>query len=204
MKKALIIFVRHPELGNVKTRLAAQIGDAGALYVYQELLQHTLQITRLVHANKAVFYAATIVPDDLWNEKNYYKFLQTGDDLGSRMQAAFQAVFGDGYEQAVIVGSDCFELDSLIIESAFNQLENHDVVIGPAKDGGYYLLGLKKLRVELFQNKHWSTPSVFEETMTTIRQLQKSVYTLPLLSDVDEEKDLPADLREKVSYFTSL
>lgn len=191
MKNALIIFVRNPEQGKVKTRLAATVGDETALSIYKKLLAHTLHIATAVEADKFIFYAEKIIEHDIWSKEHFCKFKQADGDLGNRMLHAFEIVFSKGYGQSMIIGSDCYELTSAIIEQGFEQLQRNDVVIGPANDGGYYLLGMKKLHPQIFTNKHWSTNTVCAETVHTICELQLSYNTLPVLNDVDEEKDVP-------------
>ena len=192
-KNALIIFVRKPEKGKVKTRLAASLGDEAALFIYQKLLQHTLEITEAVDADKIVFYAGEIEENDMWQRKDYFKQKQTDGDLGHRMNDAFDTVFRLGYDKACIVGSDCYELTTDIIENAFRALERCDVVIGPAHDGGYYLLGMKRLHSSLFQNKAWSTNSVLADTLQTAEQMGLIEVQLPTLHDVDEADDVPKE-----------
>lgn len=192
-QQALIIFVRRPEKGKVKTRLAASLGDDAALSIYHKLLHHTLEITTSTNADKVVFYAGEIEEKDIWQRDGYAKRQQAEGDLGQRMSAAFDAVLGAGYSKVCIVGSDCFELTPQIIEDAFCCLDESDVVIGPAHDGGYYLLGMKTLHPQLFLGKAWSTATVFEDTMQTARQLNLTVKQLPLLRDVDEAADVPRD-----------
>ncbi len=189
-KEALIIFVKKPEIGKVKTRLANTIGDEKALEVYHQLLQRTHTITQVLKQDKVVYYTPDIVHHDLWNESGYLKALQSDGDLGKRMLQGFEERFEAGHQKVCIIGSDCYQLTSEIIEKAFAALIQHDVVIGPSTDGGYYLLGMKKLHVALFQNKSWSTSSVTEETVEVIKKEGLSCFLLPELTDVDEEKDL--------------
>lgn len=188
MKDALIIFVRNPELGKVKTRLAAEIGDVGALRIYRKLLAITKSVALHTPADVFVF-ADGPLQDDFWNE--FTIELQSGHDLGERMLCAFDAVFKKGYKKAVIIGSDCPALSSLLTKQAYSILEHHDIAIGPATDGGYYLLGMKQLHEGLFKNKHWSTPAVFDETIAAINSLSLSCKKLAMLSDVDVAADLP-------------
>lgn len=190
MRKAIIIFVRKPELGKVKTRLAASAGDEKALEVYKALLQHTYDITMLVDADKYVFYAGEIEKNDLWNAQGYIKRLQSNDDLGGKMKDAFIHLFDDGYDEVVITGSDCFELTTAIINQAFDKLEDNDLVIGPANDGGYYLLGLKRMITSLFENKQWSTETVLADTINDVKALDIGYALLPELSDIDTLEDL--------------
>ncbi len=191
VKKALIVFVRRPDKGKVKTRLAASIGDESALRIYVQLLQHTRTVADTVPADKFIFYTDGIPGIDMWDGRDYYKCQQTGANLGARMQDAFVKLFDKGYEQVVIIGSDCPELSNDHINDAYDHLDKCDIVIGPAVDGGYYLLGMKKVYPALFAGKQWSTVAVFEDTMGTIRELALSVQQLPILNDVDEEKDVP-------------
>ena len=191
MKQALIVFVRHPELGKVKTRLAASIGDEATLIIYKKLLQHTFNITNSIDADKYVFYSDAIISDDLWSSSRYYKLLQQNTDLGNRMKAAFGEVFQNGYQKVCIIGSDCYELSSSIIQQAFDTLNAHDLIIGPAKDGGYYLLAMKDEVKDIFQNIEWSTEKVLQQTIEVINQKGHSYYLLPQLSDVDTIEDMP-------------
>lgn len=192
-KNAIILFVRKPEFGMVKTRLAADIGEKKALEIYKKLLQHTQSVSAKILADKFVFYATEICEDDMWNA--YKKFAQCGNNLGNRMENAFKNIFDKRYENVLIVGSDCFELTSEIIEEAFSLLEKNEVVIGPAKDGGYYLLGMKKMHATIFQHINWSTPEVFDQTLQKIKSLDLSYGLLPVLRDVDTVDDLPDELK---------
>jgi rSAM/selenodomain-associated transferase 1 len=195
MKEALIIFVRSPELGKVKTRLAAQIGKDNALLVYKKLLTHTKSVAAALPCDVFIF-AADALQDEQWN-----KFIieqQSGDDLGKKMLHAFKTVFEKGYKKSVIIGSDCPELSASHVKQAFKILDDTDIVIGPAKDGGYYLLGMKKIYKALFQINTWSTATVFDETIASINASQLSYKELEALTDVDEEKDLPDEWRKEL------
>jgi hypothetical protein len=199
MKEALVIFVRNPELGKVKTRLAATIGDVAALAVYKKLLEHTQRITSYCAADKYVFYAERIMDNDLWTADHYFKFHQHEGDLGIKMKEAFALVFSKGYQRAVIIGSDCPGLTEHHIQQAFSGLQRHDVVIGPARDGGYYLLGMNRLQPVLFEGKQWSTDTVYDDTIQSIEAAGLSYTALEMLTDVDEEKDLPESWRKDLS-----
>lgn len=201
-KEAIIVFVRKPEKGKVKTRLAATIGDDAALYVYQKLLVHTAFVAKGSAIDTFVFYAGEIDENDLWNEVACAKRIQAETDLGGRMKAAFEEVFTKGYSQAVIIGSDCLQLSTQHVQTAMDELQKHDVVIGPASDGGYYLLGMKKLHAALFQNIAWSTDTVYQHTIEIIEANNWSFFSLPVLTDVDEEKDLPQEWKAEVSRLT--
>lgn len=185
----LMIFIKNPELGKVKTRLAKTIGDERALHVYKLLLDHTHKVSIRVVADKAVFYSGHIV-DDIWRRDKFQQYVQKGNELGDKMSSAFIKAFNMGYKKAVIIGSDCFEIDEDIISNAFKILEENEVVLGPAKDGGYYLLGMTKFYKQLFENKSWSTENVLLDTLLDLSNLNATFKLLPTLSDIDEEKDL--------------
>ena len=190
MTSVLIIFVKNPVLGKVKTRLADALGEANALLIYQKLLQRTCLVTTNIFADKYVFYLEYINHNDLWKNELYKKELQAGNDLGERMKNAFELLFQKGYKEIVIIGSDCYELTEEIIMNAFAQLQQKKVVIGPAKDGGYYLLGMNIFIPQLFTRKSWSTDKVFEETLADIKSCNYSIYQLPVLNDVDTPADV--------------
>ena len=194
---ALIIFVRNPELGKVKTRLAKTIGDENALLVYKELLSHTFGITKDLICDKYILYQDAINTNDIWENKIFEKRVQKGADLGERMHNAFSDLFKKGYESIVIIGSDCYDLDKQIIVDSFQLLNSHDVVIGPALDGGYYLLGLKKNLPEIFNEMPWSSPLLMNETTKILNELSYTIGFLPSLNDVDEKSDLNKKLVSK-------
>jgi uncharacterized protein len=192
----LMIFYRNPRMGMVKTRLAATVGDHKALAVYVALCRHTISVTEILPFDKMVFYADAVENDDMWPDEAYHKAAQSGMDLGERMSNAFRAGFTAGYRSICIIGTDCYELTGAIIQQAFEALHSYDAVIGPAEDGGYYLLGLRQLQSELFIKKQWSTDSVFIETLENFDSAGIRYLTLPLLRDVDVEDDLPSELRK--------
>lgn len=185
---ALLIFTRNPELGKVKTRLAKTIGDVNALQVYKDLLLHTMEQSQNVDCDKFVFYDRAIVKEDIWKDGFYQKKLQSEGDLGHKMQAAFQLLFDLGYTNCIIIGSDLFDLKSEIIETAFAELEKNKVVLGPAEDGGYYLLGLKEMNKSLFTNKNWGTSSVYKDTLKDLET--DKIHLMPTLNDIDTFEDL--------------
>ncbi len=187
----LLVFVKNPVLGRVKTRLAATVGDELALEIYLKLLHHTREITKKLPVDKAVFYSDFVDENDSWDNSTYLKKVQSGGDLGLRMKEAFQWGFRRGYKEICIIGSDCYELTPEIIMTAFRLFKIKDVVFGPSNDGGYYLLGLKELRDELFQNKKWSTDSVAADTLNDLKKIGLNYQTLEPLNDVDTEEDLP-------------
>ncbi len=190
MKEALVIFAKNAEAGKVKTRLAASIGEEAALSIYQQLLSHTASITNDLPVDKFVFYSSYIAQRDAWDDKHFVKQVQEGNDLGERMKNAFTAIFEKGYNKIVIIGTDCPELKADIILNAFTHLSSQDVVIGPAADGGYYLLGMKQPNSPLFENIRWSTNVVFDETIVKCEALKLHYFLLPVLKDIDREEDL--------------
>lgn len=193
-KKAIIIFVRNPVLGEIKTRLAATIGKEKTLAVYKRLLEHTRSITKELPCDKYIFYADKVTGNDIWDNDIYHKTIQWGLDLGQRMFNAFQSLFDRGYEKILIIGSDCYELSQKDLEDAFEKLHEEKILLGPASDGGYYLLGLTEPVSEIFTDIAWSGANVLSETTHRLRRLQHRYVLLPVLNDIDEEKDLPVEL----------
>lgn len=187
-QKALIIFTRNPELGKVKTRLATTIGDAAALEVYHKLLEHTVDITQTLKVDKFIFYSEQIQENDHWDTTIYYKELQKGTNLGERMHHAFELLFKKGYRQIIIVGSDIFELTTKNIQEAFTGLDTANFVVGPALDGGYYLLGMNTLNKSLFKHKKWGTSTVLKATLKNLAN--EKVALLATKNDIDTYDDL--------------
>lgn len=186
----LFIFVKNPEQGMVKTRLAADIGDDAALNVYNRLLEYTESVATKIDVHKQIWYSKEIESDDLWPDSGYEKRIQSGIDLGERMSNAFSENEKSGYGKQVIIGSDCAELTANHIEMAFRELDKHDVVLGPSEDGGYYLLGMRSYIPELFEEMSWSTENLYRETLETIRRLRLSFAELEILNDIDTLDDL--------------
>jgi rSAM/selenodomain-associated transferase 1 len=170
--------------------LAKTLGHKSALHIYNLLLNHTNKVTKRVHVEKAVFYSDYILDNDQWKKDGFIQLMQTGNDLGEKMANAFLKAFSLGYKKVLIIGSDCFDLTENIITDAFTLMDENDLVLGPAKDGGYYLLGMKTLYPSLFKNKAWSTENVLCDTLIDLSNLNLSFTLLPTLSDIDEEKDL--------------
>lgn len=187
-KNLLLIFTRNPVLGKCKTRLAATIGDKAALKIYEFLLAHTHAITRHLNATKHVYYSEYIGANDVWENGGYEKFMQKGPDLGSRMKHAFVSGFNAGFESILVIGSDMHDLEQQDLELAFQALKDHDAVIGPASDGGYYLLGMRKLIPAVFHDKDWGTESVFEATMEDLKEL--AVAVVEERNDIDRYEDI--------------
>lgn len=183
----LIVFVKNPVPGQVKTRIARTVGDARAVDVYRHLLAYTQQLVNSFATECVVYYGDFINPNDGWN--NYSKHLQTGVDLGARMENAFQEQFATGAKKVIIIGSDCLEITPDHINQAIRVLDTVDVVIGPATDGGYYLLGMNRPRLFLFQDMPWSQPELCQLTELAILQHNLTFARLDELTDIDEWAD---------------
>lgn len=187
----LLIFIRNPEFGKVKSRLAASIGKEVTLQVYEFLLKHTAGVTRDLTCEKRVYYSDFIEANDIWDDNFFGKMLQQGQDLGIRMLQGFKEGFDDGFENIVIIGSDLFDIQKEDLEKTFLKLRHSDVVIGPAQDGGYYLLGMKKLETQIFRNKNWGHNSVLQETLKDLEG--KKIARLEMKNDIDTFEDLLAE-----------
>ena len=185
----LIIFIRNPEKGKVKTRLAKSVGDEEALKIYKSLLNHTKEVVEAVDCKRFLFYSERIYENDGWSNQKFVKHIQKGQELGIRMENAFQTLFDEGVQKAIIVGSDIAELSTDIIDDAFEQLDQSDAVMGKALDGGYYLLGMKRPMPTLFRDMVWSTSKVGLETEKRIHQLGYSLSFVKTLSDIDHIED---------------
>ncbi len=186
----LIIFAKNPVLGKTKTRLAKTIGHENALKIYLHLLEHTAKETLKVPVTRHIYYASFIEKDDIFPDGEFIKNIQKGGDLGERMYEAFKDLFGQWAEKVVIIGTDCPELTGDIMNDAFAKLDHTDAVIGPAEDGGYYLLGFKNLKKDFFINKQWSSENVLLDTILDFNKLDLKYELLTPLNDVDYEKDL--------------
>lgn len=188
-ESALIIFAKPPIPKQVKTRLGSHLGDTAAAGVYARLLYgYLLEVLSLtgIHLHLAV------AGDVDWFQMAFPEFEvwpQEGDDLGSRMGSAFGRLFDLGYQRVVLTGSDCPGLNSLVIRQAFDLLERDPVVLGPAWDGGYVLVGQRDPGWDLFGEMTWSVPTVLEETRRRLRDAGQTWQELDPLGDVDTEAD---------------
>ncbi|EQA43891.1 transferase 1, rSAM/selenodomain-associated [Leptospira broomii serovar Hurstbridge str. 5399] len=189
----LHIFLKNPIAGRVKTRLAGDIGEKAALEVYLALVEKTRECVRPLDIPKILWFDS-FLPDssesENWGNSSLITKVQEGGDLGEKMRSAFLYSSHNGYSSAILIGSDCAELQEFHLKEAFRILDEKDVVYGPAKDGGYYLVGLKKDFPELFQGIEWSTSTVLGVSLEKVRQAGKKVGLLPVLSDIDTLKDL--------------
>ena len=199
-KNLLIIFVKNLIAGNVKSRLALTIGYNNALEIYADLVSKIHNVTVDLPFDKEVAYSSNIEKNDIWESEIFDKTIQHGKDIGERMFHAFSNAFDAGYENVVLIGSDIINLKLEIIFDAFDQLQQSDLVLGPAKDGGYYLIGLKRSVDQLFENKEWSTNKVFIQTLKDSVDLDLTLGLVAELSDLDIFEDfqnLEADDWEK-------
>jgi rSAM/selenodomain-associated transferase 1 len=192
----VLVFVRAAQAGRVKTRLAAAIGADAALRVYRRLAEHTLREAAAL-ADEGVRLRVHHTPADAgdavraWLGAGPAYLPQAEGDLGVRMEDAFARAFADGAGRVVIVGSDLPELSASLLRRAFDLLDAHPAVIGPARDGGYYLLGLTRPVAGIFDGIAWSTPGVLPATLDRFRAAGIHPAMLEELADVDEVADLP-------------
>lgn len=184
-KDCLVIFLKNPKLGNVKTRIAATLGDQKALDIYLELLDTTIINTADEDYETLLFFSENV--DDL-SQYPYERRIQVSGDLGNKLKSAFDEVLNT-MDKCLIIGSDCPYINNEIILEAFQSLQDHDLVLGPTPDGGYYLIGLKQNEKSLFEDISWSTDSVFAQTISAAKNAKLSTYLLPILTDVDHASD---------------
>lgn len=192
--KAILVFQKNLIAGRTKTRLAATIGNEKALFVYKQLISITTNVLINLPFDKLIYYSEFIPLDiedkEIETTAKTLVLVQYGNDLGARMLNSFSDQFKMGYSRLIIIGTDCPDLNSELLLNAFNALESHDIVIGPAADGGYYLLGMSKLYPELFEGVEWSTSEVYGQTVDIISKLGLSFSLMPVLRDLDNEDDL--------------
>ncbi|HEX8211860.1 MAG TPA: TIGR04282 family arsenosugar biosynthesis glycosyltransferase [Longimicrobium sp.] len=193
-----LVFVRAPVAGRVKTRLAAALGAEGALRVYRRLAEHTLHEARALGGEVRVHFTPADAGAEVraWLGEGPLYLPQSAGDLGARMEAAFRAAFHDGADRVVIIGSDLPDLSTALLRRAFDALESHPAVIGPARDGGYYLLGMRMMIEGLFDGIPWSTDEVLARALERLHAAGIEPALLDTLSDVDELDDLPAGWAE--------
>ena len=194
-QKKLIVFTRYPEPGTTKTRLIGALGAYGAAELHRQMVELAVGVARELNASAGIAIEIRFAGGDysrmrqwLGNDMEYAG--QVGMDFGERMDNAFKAGFDQGCNRIVLIGSDCPDLTTAILEEAFKALDHHPVVLGPAADGGYYLIGLKKRLSNVFQDITWGTETVLEETLKALSSIEVSCTLLEQLSDVDTPEDL--------------
>jgi rSAM/selenodomain-associated transferase 1 len=186
-KTLLIVFVKNNILGKVKTRLAKTVGDNKAFEVYKQLVDITEECSLKVDSDKHIYFSEKVI-NSKWVDE--LKFVQQGNSLGDRMSNAFENGFKQGYEKVILIGSDLPEISPSIIQEGFDKLEKSEVVFGPAEDGGYYLIGMKKPRKFIFENKPWSETELLKLTLEELGKQDVSYSFLQTLNDIDTFEDL--------------
>ncbi len=193
-KNALIIFLKYPQAGKVKTRLAKDVGDNEAARIYSNMALNIIEsVVDPKSYNTILFYDPPEKEKEIkdWVGEKEVQFLpQVGNTLGDRISNAFKEVFSSGADKTVIIGTDCLDVTSDIINEALYLLDETEVVLGPAEDGGYYLLGLNKYRPPIFQDIDWSTEHVLEQTVLKIVENGLNYSLLKTLKDIDTVNDI--------------
>jgi len=193
-ESCLILFSRYPQAGNTKTRLIPYLGPVNAANLQRRMTEHMAQQMRSLPGTidlEVQFSGGRLGQMRGWLGHDFGYQPQVAGDLGTKLHRAFVDQFRMGKTRVVIIGSDCPEITTAHLKSAFRQLRTHDLVLGPAADGGYYLIGLSQPQPRLFQNIPWGTEDVFEQTCNVAAQLKLSLGTLEQLHDIDRPEDLP-------------
>ena len=212
---SILVFARAPEPGKVKTRLATQIGDEAAAKLYGAMLQDTLAIAQKAARENEGEAVLCYTPDNAFAPGDYSlaKFwsdeslAQSGNDLGEKMRRAMQNRFENGATKVVVIGSDKPDLTASVLQRAFEKLKNHDLVFGPAYDGGFYLIGSRApLPEAFFANVIWSHDSTLQWVLNNARRLNFTIALLPQGGDIDEAGDLQdaiadSELQSKAPHF---
>ncbi len=194
-KDHLIVFGRYPTVGATKTRLIPALGPVGAAAAQKRLTEHILAAARSLAAQRELrltFCHEGGDPQRLvaWLGVDGLTYVhQASGDLGHRMIRAIRDRFEQGAGRVVLVGTDIPGLNAAVLNRAFEQLRNHDLVIGPSTDGGYWLVGLKRPE-NIFDGIHWSTPSVLAQTLSLARRRGMAIGLLETLTDLDDPEDL--------------
>ena len=190
MIEKLIVFARAAHAGQVKTRLAREIGDQAAVDAYKTLMEQLLANLRAVFNVELRFTPDSARAEfESWLQPGWHLATQGEGDLGQRLARAFQESFAAGSQRVAIIGSDCPAVTVQDIHSAWRSLLTHDVVLGPARDGGYWLIGLCRPQPGIFENIPWSSAAVLETTLTRVREAGLTVHRLRTLADVDTVED---------------
>lgn len=191
----LIIFTRYPEPGKTKTRLIPALGAVGAANLQRQMTEHTIFQVQALQKTTPISWEVRFTGGNLqlmadWLGDDLLYHTQGQGDLGSRMGRSLTESWQSGAQKVIIIGVDCPGINAHILAQAFEQLHTHDLVLGPAIDGGYYLIGLCRPFPELFFNIDWGTSQVLQQTMNIAENLKISVSFLPPLGDVDLPEDL--------------
>jgi len=195
-KSVILLFIKAPVRGRVKSRLAEAIGEERALGLYKNFILDILDtVKKTGYPFRICYYPSNAGAEvSSWLAGQYRLMPQQGDDLGERMENAFIRCFSEGFERAILIGSDLPDLTQAVLQEAMASLAENDVVIGPASDGGYYLIGFHShtLLPRMFQGMPWSTATVFRETMAILQNSSLSTGQAPMWNDVDTVEDLRA------------
>lgn len=201
-KQVLIVFLRYPEPGRVKTRLARDIGQRNASLIYSEIAQSVIgKVSKSNEYKTIIFFDPPEKEEEVrrWLKNTNLTLLpQEGNPLGERMLNAFERAFSLGATSTVIIGTDCMEVSDKTVLEAFRVLRKVDAVLGPARDGGYYLLGLNKPFPWVFKGIEWSTNLVLSQTIKKLEEKKLRFKLLETLTDVDTIRDLSKELLLKV------
>ena len=194
-RECLVIFTRYPEAGKTKTRMIRALGAEGAATLQRQMTEQTITRAKKLTASRPLvievhFAGGTEQLMQEWLGLDLVYRFQGEGDLGRRMNSAFEATLAKGITRVVIIGTDCPDLEVKLLTEAFDALSQHDLVLGPAEDGGYYLIGLRRLIPELFEEINWGTSQVREQTVEIAQRLNLAISYLTLLSDIDRPEDL--------------
>lgn len=203
---ALVVFLKYPQPGLVKTRLGKDIGPESAALLYKELTELILRNTEAGDYQRFLFYTPQNKKSEIlkWLGGDPNLFLQKGNDLGQRLANAFKLVFSKGAKKVLVIGTDSPVIDREIIQQAFKQLDKFQCVIGPSFDGGYYLLGLGSENAKVFEGIDWSTNRVLEQTKQRLKKLEVVFTCLNEEFDIDTRADLEMFLSGKKSLELTL
>ena len=195
MNESLIIFSRYPEPGKTKTRMIPALGATGAAELQRQMTEHTLNNAQQLLSSRDLIIEVHFTGGSqqlmtAWLGRNLHYVPQVSGDLGQKMCSGFDRAFNMGNQRVLIIGIDCPGIDQVILNEAFNSLQNHDLVLGIAEDGGYYLIGLNRPVPQLFHNITWGTGQVLNQTKNIAQQLKLDIHYLTTLSDVDRPEDL--------------
>ncbi len=193
--ETLILFTRFPLAGRAKTRLIPRLGADGAAQIQREMTEHVAGRVWPLLKRRGVKLEVRFEDGSQGDMRrwlgNAFNFSPQGDgDLGARMRRSTNEAFESGAEAVVVIGADCPDLDAAVVEHALDSLRTHPLVFGPAKDGGYYLVGLRKKMPQLFEDIAWGTSSVLATSAAKAREIGVEPFVLQELSDVDEPDDL--------------
>ena len=210
-REGLVIFTRYPEPGKTKTRLIPSLGADGAADLQRQMTERTLTLARRFRRYRPVSIEVRyeggnthLVEQWLGSDMRYRP--QGNGDLGQRMARAIHETFQTGMDRVVLVGTDIPNMTARILLEAFENLSSRDMVLGPARDGGYYLIGFRKETFikRAFERMDWGTEGVFRQTLSILKAHRSRVYVLPAWNDIDTIEDLRQFIeRSEDSGFTT-